>query len=298
MTRRRGQDGWLKHAVRYPLEALLVYALYGFFRLLPLETASALGGWIGRNLGPRLGATRKARRNLSRAMPELSQSEQDLILRGMWDNLGRVMAEYPHLDAFDSSRVTVEGADYLKELVQTGRSALVISGHLANWEVIPVTAAKHGFHLQLVYRHANNPYVERLLARARAPTGGRLARKGLEGARSVHTALKNGRSVGMLVDQKHNKGRAIPFFGRPAMTAPAVAVLALHHHVPILMVDSERLPGARFRLTVHPPLAMPDPALSHDAAVTAILTTINATLENWIRAKPAQWLWLHRRWPD
>ncbi len=298
MKKRRAGQRALKRWVSYPLEALAVYALYGFFWLLPASLASALGGWIGRTIGIRLGATRKARRNLARAMPDLSAAEQTDVLVGMWDNLGRVMGEYPHLSAFDATRVTVEGDEVLRSLAQSGQSALIISGHLANWEILPVTAAKRGLSLQLVYRHANNPYVDRLLSRARTPAGGRLARKGLEGARSVHAALKQGRMVGMLVDQKHNQGKAVPFFGRPAMTAPAVAVLALHHHVPIVMVHIQRRPGACFHLTIHPPLPMPSPTCPHDAAVLDILTRINATLESWIRQNPAQWLWLHRRWPD
>lgn len=281
-----------KRFIGYPVEAALVYALYGFFRLLPLDMASNLGGWIGRSLGPRLGASKKVRRNLALAMPELSAAQRDAITTGMWDNLGRVMAEYPHLGELDTSRVEVIGKEHLDAVLAQKRPLLMVSGHLANWEVIPLTATNHGLDPQLIYRHANNPYVEKLLSRARSVGSTRLARKGVEGARSVHGALRNSEVVGMLVDQKHNRGLAIPFFGQPAMTAPAVAELALKYSAPIIMGRLERLGGARFRVTIDPPLDV------SSGNVTEILTRINARLEEWIRLRPEQWLWLHKRWSD
>ena len=287
-----------KRFVRHPLEAFAVYLLYGFFRLLPVETASALGGWIGRTVGPRLGASKKVRHNITRAMPEVPPHDVEEIICGMWDNLGRVMAEYPHLDAIAPARVEIIGREILEQLVRDRKPALIVSGHFANWEIIPVTAIKMGLDVQLVYRHANNPYVNKLLAHARRAIGNNLVRKGTEGARSIHRAIKQGRMVGLLVDQKDNRGQPIPFFGRPAMTSTASALLALHHNVPVVMVNLERVcnASARFRMTIHPPLSMPDASLPREEAVTDLLTRINLQLEAWVRDNPAQWLWLHRRW--
>lgn len=281
-----------KRFIGYPLEAVFVYAFYGFFRLLPVDAASAVGGWIGRTIGPRLGANRKVRRNLTMAMPELSEAEIDAIIRGMWDNLGRVLAEYPHLGKFDSSRVEIVGAQHVEAAKAKGGPFILAAGHLANWEVMPVTTLKQGINAQLVYRHANNPYVEKLMQHARAPAGTRFARKGVAGARSVHGAMRQGEVVAMLVDQKHNRGLPIPFFGRPAMTATAIAELAIKYNAPLFMGRCERLDGAYFRVTVTPALDVS----SNDVA--EILTRINAQLEAWIRERPAQWLWLHKRWSD
>lgn len=284
-----------KRLFAYPAQAVAVYILFYFFKLLPLDIASAVGGWLGRAIGLRLGASKKVRRNIAAAMPELDSAAQDNIISGMWGNLGRVIAEYPHLDKMEGARTQVVGREYLEAAV--GKPLILVSGHFANWEVLPVTAAKQGLALQLVYRHANNPYVDRLLRRARTPHGGKLARKGVEGARSVHGALKNNQAVGMLIDQKHNKGLPIPFFGRPAMTATAVAELALQYNAPIVLCVIERTNGANFKMTVQPPLPMPA-TLVGDAAVIDILTRLNAQIEAHIRQHPAQWLWLHRRWAD
>jgi len=158
-----------------------------------------------------------------------------------------------------------------------------------------MAAARRGMVLQLIYRHANNPYVDRLLAHARTPGGDKYTRKGAVGARSIHGALRAGLPVGMLIDQKHNRGLPIPFFGRAAMTGTAIAELALKYDAPIFVAQLERLEGARFRVTIDPALVMP-PAGPN--AVADILTRLNARLEQFIRARPGQWLWLHRRWSD
>lgn len=281
--------------VIYPLQAFFVYLLFFLYGLLPLETASAVGGWMGRTLGPRLPANRKVLSTIATAFPELSAEAQQALALESWDNLGRVLSEYPHLDKFDDSRVELIGREHLQALNDAARPAILISGHLANWEVMPVHAAKCGLELYLIYRHANNPYVDRLLARARTPMGKHLARKGIEGGRSVHGALRRNQMIGMLVDQRYARGRLIPFFGRPSLTAPAYAELALQYNAPIVLARVERLPRARFRLTIEPPLVLPDIA-DHQEKIDAILTTVNAKMESWIRERPAQWLWLHRRW--
>lgn len=295
MTPRTPLQRQIKKWISYPLQALLIYALYYLFKAMKLDTASAFGGKLGGLIGPLIGANGKIRHNIALALPELNRAQQDSLIAGMWQNLGRIAGEYAHLDEFDDSRVEVIGAEHLEALKASGQSAMLIAAHLANWEIVPVSSAKRGLEASLIYRHANNPYVDRLLRRAREPMGKRLARKGFQGARSVHGALRSGQMVGMLVDQKYNRGRAIPFFGRPAMTAPAFAELALQYQAPILMIHTERLNGAHFRITVHPPLAIPQ-GLTHQDTVDAILTHVNAEMERWIRLNPSQWLWLHRRW--
>ena len=282
-----------KRFIGYPLEAALVYALFGFFRVMPVDAASAVGGFLGRNIGGRLGGVKKkVRRNLAAAMPELTRDEQDKIILGMWDNLGRTLAEYAHLDKFGPDRVEVIDGGDVATRYQTGKGFILASGHFANWEILPVTIRKNNIDAQLIYRHANNPYVEKLMQYARAGRGLKFSRKGVAGARSVHGALRDNKVVAMLVDQKHNRGMPIPFFNRPAMTAPAVADLALKYNAPILMGRCERLEGARFRVTTSAPLDV------SSGNAEEILTRINAQLEQWIRERPEQWLWLHKRWSD
>lgn len=293
----RPRPPWVRWAVRHlahPLEAAVVYAFYGLFRALPVDAASALGGWIGRTVGPWLPGTRTARRNLALALPERA-GDHAAIVRGMWDNLGRVFAEYPHLPAL-AGRIEIVGARHIEDLSTDGRAGIMVSGHLANWEVLTVAAHSVGVGLSLVYRAPNNPYVDRLLLRTRAAFGATAIPKGAEGARTILRGLNRGDHVGMLIDQKLNDGIAVPFFGHAAMTAPAAAMFALKFRLPLVPVRIERTGGARFRITVLPPLDLPsgpDPK----ADIHAVTERLNALIEGWVRERPEQWLWLHRRWP-
>jgi len=100
----------------------------------------------------------------------------------------------------------------------------------------------------------------------------------------------------MLVDQKMNNGIAVPFFGRPAMTAPALAQLALRFDCPVVPARVVRLNGAHFQLIVYPPLEVAKTGDREHDTLT-LMTQVNTMIEGWIRERPEQWLWLHNRWP-
>jgi KDO2-lipid IV(A) lauroyltransferase len=283
----------------YFAQAVMLAMFLGLCRLLPVDWASALGGWIGRTVGPYMGQSRKAARNLARALPENSPDDNRRIILGMWDNLGRVVAEYPHLPRIcaqlEGGRVEVHGLDIVRGLIDDGKPGILFGGHLANWEVQPFIARHTGLELGLIYRAPNNEWVDGLLRRLRdAPL---LFRKGQEGAKALFSLLRRGGHAAMLVDQKMNDGIAVPFFGREAMTAPAIAQFAVRLGCVLVPARTERLNGARFRITVYPPLVVPGTG-DRTADERATMIRINALLESWIRERPEQWLWLHRRWPD
>ena len=282
------------------LEAAGTSVWFGLMRLLPLDAASAFGGWLGRTIGPRLGISKRARQNLAKTMPELSRLEIERIVRGMWDNLGRVVAEYPHLRDIrvfaPNRRVAPQGVEHVDQALAAGRTIIFFSAHIANWEIGPLAAVEYGLSTALVYRPANNPLVDRIIERCRGahrmliPKGGRAGREAL-------TALRRGTHLLMLVDQKMNDGIPVPFFGRPAMTAPGLAALALRSNCAVLPTRVERVGGAHFRLTVEAPLPLPESG-DRDGDAAALMAAVNQTVERWVRARPEQWFWLHRRWPD
>jgi KDO2-lipid IV(A) lauroyltransferase len=243
-----------------------------------------------------MGISRVALRNLALTFPEKSEEERRAILIGMWDNIGRVAGEYPHLSRL-APRIEIVGVEHLDRTRQNATGAIFFGGHLANWEIGPLAGRMHGLPVSLVYRRPNNPWVDGLLHDARNFGVVRQIAKGTSGGREILSVLKNGGAVGMLMDQKMNEGLAIPFFGRPAMTAPAIAQFALKLDCPLYPLRIERLENARFRVTVFPPLKI-EKTNDREADVRGILETINAYLEEWIRAKPEQWLWIHRRWPE
>jgi KDO2-lipid IV(A) lauroyltransferase len=282
------------------LEAWGAAFLVAVFGLLPLDCASALGGALARRIGPFLGISKRARLNLRRALPELSETEIARVVAGMWENLGRVAAEYPHLQKIrvfePSGRVETHGLEHIDRAVAAGRRMIIFSGHIANWEIAMLAAVQYGISVAQIYRAANNPLVDRMITRFRGDAG-ELIPKGAVAARRAVATLRRGAHLTMLADQKMNDGIPVLFYGRPAMTTSALAALALRFDCDLLPARVERLSGAHFRLTVFPPLPLPRTGDSH-ADAAALMAQVNAILETWIRDRPEQWFWVHRRWSD
>lgn len=275
--------------------------LMGLFRLMGVGFASATGGLLGRLVFYRTRPTARARANLIAAYPEKSAYEIEAILREMWDNLGRVVAEYAHLDKLSLSgtdpRIEIANIAIADRVLAEGKGILFVSGHFGNWEVMPLAAYQHGVEGGEVYRPVNNPYVDRWIVEQRRKNGPKdQITKGAQGTKRIFTLLRAGKAIFMLVDQKTNEGLPVPFFGRTAMTTPAPAALALKLGAIVLPVSNERLKGARFRMTVHEPIALA-PTGDHDRDVVALTACINAVIERCVRYRPSQWLWIHRRWP-
>ena len=271
-----------------------------FFRLWGLDRASAIGGRFARFVGPKLGVTRRARRNLHAAMPELSQGEIERIVGDMWENLGRTMAEYAYLEDFafsDSQRITFENVDEAVGLARAG-SVLLISGHFANWELLPIAMQLLDVHGGDIYRHANNPFVNQWMIELRERvTGSIQIPKGGDGARVLMRILKQGKTIAMLADQKMNDGIESRFFGMKAMTPAAPAGLAVRYNIPIILAAIERNDGARFTLRCSEPLTA-DPSVDRVSEIMRLTQEMNDRLEAQIRRRPHEWLWLHNRWPD
>jgi Kdo2-lipid IVA lauroyltransferase/acyltransferase len=287
--------------LRHWAEAILAWCGFGLVRLLPIDLVSAIGGFFGRVIGPKLGITRRARRNLARAFPEKSRAEIEALVRGMWDNLGRVVFEFPHVRHLrpltDRRRFEVIGAEHIRALKSDGKAGVLFSAHVANWEMVPLLVSEIGLPTLIFYRPPNNRLVDGLIRFARRLPNVTPAPKGSEGARAAIATLKQGGHVGALIDQKMNDGILVPFFGRDAMTASAVAEFARRYACPIVGINVERIAGARFRLIVEPPITI-EPTDDRTGDVRAAMTRLNRIVEGWIRARPEQWLWLHNRWPD
>jgi Kdo2-lipid IVA lauroyltransferase/acyltransferase len=286
----------LKHPIRYRLEATAARLMFAVLGPFNVDRVSAFGAWLGRKVGPLTRAHRTAARNLERAMPELDAAARAKVLIGAWDNFGRTMMEYAVIPKL-SGRATIEGHEELAALAREGKPALLMTGHLGNWELIFDVLRIHTKPITAVYRKANNPLVDEMIAEVRLRGVAGLAPKGPAGARIVLTDLKQGGHVVMLVDQKLSSGIEVPFFGRPAATAPAIASFALRLDCPVFPIRVIRLGGARFKVSIEKPWRFA-PTDDHDADVMNAMTTINQRLESWIREYPDQWLWMHRRWRE
>jgi KDO2-lipid IV(A) lauroyltransferase len=286
--------------LRYGAEAAAFFVFMALFRVIGLEAASSLGGWLGRNLFSRLPPDRAARRNLLAAFPEKSEAERDAIRRAMWDNLGRVVAEYPHLEKFsplgDDPRITIDFPPGVTVESFRDQTVMFVSGHLANWEMLPIMGEQYALDGAAVVRPPNNPYIADWIARQRSINGpGSLLAKHTA-ARRMYAQLRGGKALYLLVDQKLREGVAVPFFGRDAMTTPAPAALALKTGARIVPVANRRIGGPRFRATVLPDIAF-TPSGDETRDIRDLTALITTRIEDIIRSDPGQWLWIHNRWP-
>lgn len=272
-------------------------------RALPAETASNFGAWLVGRIGPRTGTEKTVQRNLRLAFPDMSAAERAALSRAQWESTGRTFAEFPIMDRITpaTGRVEVVGAERLTALREAGVPAVLVSGHFSNWEAMAAAIVSTGLKTMISYRAGNNPHVDRMITQGRARYGIELfAAKGGEGARGMLDGMKRGESAALLNDQKFREGPAVRFFGHPANTATGPSRLAQRFDAPIIPVTVERLGPARLRVTFHPEMRVRRAASSADRAAAVVESTqaITRFIEDQVRARPEEWFWTHKRWPD
>jgi len=284
----------------YPIEFLLFAIIMVLGFILPFSWGSRLGEILLGSLGPFMPVTRVARQNLGIAFPTLSEQEKKVIIKGMWQNLGRTFLEYFRL-SYQSvlgadSPYEVHGMEHLEALIQDDKPGLLFTAHYGNWEIGTVIAHKKGLDLAQITRFLNNPLVRWIVNAVQGLVAKEIIPKGSTGAKDIVRVLRRGGHISMLADQKMNDGVPIPFFGKDAMTAPALAKLALKFDCPIVPFQVIRLKGIRCKVVYYPPLQIPQTGTAQEKTEN-ILKQMNHHIEEWIRAHPEQWFWVHRRWP-
>jgi len=273
-------------------------------RVLGPVRASDFGGWLTRTIGPRLSASRIADRNLQMAMPHLDAAARRRVVREAWDNLGRTAAELPHLASLQQDTPhgpgwEITGEEHLITQCARGGPVVFVSGHIGNWEMLPPAVARYGLPFAPFYRSADNPMVDTMVRRLRSEATGAevpMFAKGARGARGAIAHVARGGHLGGLMDQKMNDGVEAQFFGMAAMTAPALAAIALKYDCPVIPGYVVRLGPARLRIVVEAPLTIPATGDRHDDQLH-LIQAINDRFQVWIESNPGSWLWMHRRWP-
>jgi Kdo2-lipid IVA lauroyltransferase/acyltransferase len=248
---------------------------------------------------------RIGRANLTAAFPEKSPAEIESILAGVWDNLGRLGAEFAHLDHIwehdparpQDSRIEIEPRTHelFAQLRLDGKPALIFTGHLGNWELPALAAVAHGLDAAILYRRPNSASANRIIEKLRAVKMGTLIAAGREAPLRLAEALKNGQHVAILVDQYFTNGVEVTFFGRKTKANPTLARLLRQIECPIHGVRIIRLPDHRFRAELSEEVA-PVRDAAGQIDVQGTMQAITSVVEDWIREYPDQWLWLHRRW--
>lgn len=289
----------LRQDLIWRLEGLGFAGFVGFMRLLGVERASALGGWLLRTLGPKTGTQKTVMRNLRIAFPEMTPEARERLALAQWEQTGRAFAETAVMDRLVAEgRIEVVGLERLHAIRDSGRPVVFAGGHFANIETLAATITGSGVPCQITYRAANNPYVDAQIIAARARYGVKLfAPKGGEGARELLEGMGRGESVALMNDQKFSEGPEVTFFGQPVNAAPGPSRLALRFGTVLQPMSTERLPGVRFRVTVYEPIAL-EKTGDRQADIARGVQAITTFIEERVREHPVDWFWVHKRWPD
>jgi KDO2-lipid IV(A) lauroyltransferase len=272
-------------------------------RLLPVDSALNFADRVARRVGPWVGRHNVAVANLRKAYPEKSDGEIQAIASDMWGNMARLAAEYIFLDAlFDydpkatkPGRVEVRGVDHFVEIAGEQKPHIIFTGHLGNFELLPVAAATFGMNITALFRPPNNPYLADYILSTRRSTMGSLLPSSTGASFALAAILEKGGNIGVLVDQKFSGGLATTFFGRPCESNRVLGTLARHYDCDVYPARCMRLPGNRFRLEIEDKLTLPRTA-SGSVDVHGTTQLLNDVVERWVREDPGQWMWFHKRW--
>lgn len=257
--------------------------------------ASTLGGWLGSGIGPHLRKHKQVMRNLGVVYPDSTRESLAPIARGIWRNLGSVLFEYPHLGRIYRDRIQVSMAPETRDLFKRGVPIVVITGHLANWEIIGSYLGHVLPPMTAVYGPQKNPWIDRLLQTFRRATACRFVSK-KEVLRLFGRQEKLEGSIGFMLDVRVDTGNLLPFFGVDAPTTTSPARLALRLGHPLVPVRVKREGAARFELEFLAPLTVAEPTSVKRDAIE-LTQQFNCILEQWILERPCEWLCTKRRWP-
>ena len=291
------------HHFRQWLVAQLAFGFLNALKIFPADPAVNFADRLMRRIGPFTRRHKLVMVNLRNAFPEKSEAEIAEIASGSWGSLGRMVAEYVFLDRLfdfdpdkaEPGRVEVSGIPIFLDLRDNPRPFIVFTAHSGCFELLPVAGSAFGLSVTVLFRPPNNPYIGEKVFEFRSARMGKLVPSHAGSSFALARTLEAGGGVGILVDQKFQKGLHTSFFRRPVQTNPLLAKLARQYNAEIYPARSIRLPGNRYRLEIEPRMELPRrPDGSLDMAGTAQM--LNDKVESWVREYPEQWLWYNDRW--
>jgi len=281
------------------LEGWAFGAIFWLMQKLSVESAIKLSGfafWLPSRFSDKAD---KARQNLEVAFPDSTRKWRERTTREIFRSLGHSAAELIKLEdiweARDERLEFVIAPEAQKHL-EAGGATIFITAHVGPWQVAPLILRPYGMKIHAIYAPESNPALANMMRGLRQSFGDGLIAADA-GPRPIMKALKDGGSVIMAMDTRPDTGKMVPFFGREALTNTSAVGLALRTDAALVVARGERLPGARFRITMYDPLVSPDPEASVKDQSVVLTEMIHAYFEEWIREYPEQWVCLKRRWP-
>jgi KDO2-lipid IV(A) lauroyltransferase len=284
------------NTIKYFIQFIIIIIFFLIFKILNLKFASYLSGKIFSSLGPIFRSKKIIESNILKAIPNLKREELKKISSAMWNNYGRILAEYVFIKNFRSSKLSnnleIEGQEILDNIKNTSKPVIFVSGHFNNFELMAMHIEKSGIDLAAVYRPLNNKFLNFVMEKIRKKyICKNQIKKGISGTKELLKSFKNGRSIAIMIDQRVSQGIKSNFFKHQAYTTTIPAQFVKKFNCRIVPVYIERKKDINFKLTVHNPLDY-----SKNESIESITLDLNNLLEKMILKNPEQWIWSHNRW--
>ena len=282
--------------IKYFLQFIFAIISFIIFKILGARLASKISGKIFEIIGPFFRSEEIINSNIKRAFPNIEKSDMKKIKNFMWNNYGRIFAEYMFIKNFRSgklsSEIYIEGKDILSEIINSKKQVIFISGHLSNFELMAMSLEKTGISLSAIYRPLNNVFLNKIMERIRKKYICKYQiKKGIGGLKNLIKLKKKKFSTALMIDQRVSEGILSNFFGEKAFTTTIPAQLIKKFNIPVVPVYIERTKDIKFKIIIEKPIYF-----SKDDTIQEITDELNKILEAMIIKKPEQWIWSHNRW--
>ena len=282
--------------VKYFLEFFFIVILFIIFKILGFKLASNMGGYIGKKIGPLFRSKQTILTNIKNAFPSANKADLELIIQNMWENYGRILAEYVFLKDFRKEKLNdyleIEGKEHLNKVRDSNEQVVFVSGHFNNFELMAMQIEKSGINLAAIYRPLNNIFLNGIMEKIRTKyICKNQIKKGRSGTRELLKSFNNKNSIALMIDQRVSEGEKSNFFGQDAFTTTIPAQLVKKFGCKIVPIHIERYNDFYFKMKVEEPINY-----NKDSTIDEITLSLNKLLEKMILKNPSQWIWSHNRW--
>ena len=282
--------------LKYLIQFIIIILFLFIFRILGLKAASSIGGKIFQIIGPIFRSKKLIQSNIKKVFPEIESAQLNKITSSMWNNYGRVFAEYVFMKNFRNNQlndsIKIIGNDILEEIKKNNQKVIFVSGHFSNFELMAMQIEKAGIKLAAIYRPLNNIFVNKIMERIRRKYICKTQiKKGIGGLKELLKLSKDGYSTALMIDQRVSQGIKSNFFNEKAYTTTIPAQLVKKFKIPVVPIFIERYEDIKFKMTVFKPIKFDE-----NQTIEDITNQLNKILEKMIISEPNFWIWSHNRW--
>ena len=278
---------------KYLFQSIIIYFFFIIGKIIGIKLSRSLFGYLFKKIGPLFKSKKVIKKNLEN-LKNFTEEEKKNIILEMWESYGIVFIEYIFLNKFrrEKDLINIEGKEILDDIIKSGKSAIFVSGHFSNFELMSLCMTKSGLKLATIYRPLNNfflnPFMEYLRKKFVCQNQ---IKKGVNGVREAIDFVKKNYSIALMIDQRVSEGEKINFFGKPALTTTLPAQIAIKYNLPIIPVFIKRDLDNSFTVKFFKKIVHTD--FKDKLELTLRL---NQIIEQMIVKNPQEWIWTHNRW--